>query len=179
MCVVPETRLNMAVPLDSMCPSFEGATHTMGSLGVRVAANRLDQAGFPRGQMHNGLQRASDQLKSGCLIGDSVRIVMDKGWDVDTCVFVTDLDISSLELSKSLGDLSSVKFESCIFRKLELEDGLDVRWLPQFSKCNVAEVEGCSEDCLPEGVFDQDCRSKSSHICWRPQMLFLLQICRS
>ena len=49
---------------------FEGATHTMGSLGVRVAANRLDQAGFPRGQMHMVLQRASDQLKSGCLIGD-------------------------------------------------------------------------------------------------------------
>ncbi len=132
-----------------------------GSLGVSVAAVRLQNNAFPPAKVRAAIERACD-LGNNYLAADLVLAAIEakhgfasEGHEKDE-VYVKDVLIPEADFSADMTPAPGVHFQDCYFGELELDPELDRARLPRFHGCFVAALDGrVSVTDLPSGVFNE------------------------
>jgi len=135
-----------------------GWEYGLRSLGVSIAANKLQKKETTSGKINSVLRYAVDHNKSPLLQLDIARVALELGCSIDTSVQFTSITNLKLELYDGIADCSNLAFRDCYFSQIELDAAAQASLLPRFSACYVGYLEGLSsERDLPVGVFDSDC----------------------
>lgn len=128
----------------------------IGSLALTIGAHKARQRGFAAGKLSAAIERAR-LAKASHLVADLVRLAFEMGGSIDESLYVSDLFITEIELTKALGNVSKVEFHNCLIGRVEIDSDVDSEQLPQFVRCYVGILDGrLSARDLPAGHF-QEC----------------------
>jgi hypothetical protein len=123
-------------------------------VGIRVVSRRLGRETEAIGTFMPALRRAAEIPGTSVLLSDLIRVASDKGWGVETPVYIRGPVIPSIELTSDMADLSRVQFQECYFSLLEIDQEVPEERLPVFYDCYFAAVDGrVSQAGLPEKFF--------------------------
>ena len=135
---------------------FAGAEKVLGSMGVSVSTRKLE--GEPNSRITTAIQHAVGLNDWDALLADLARISKERSSPLTDRIYVRDILIDEFAMTSDDPDLSSLEFQSCYFRTIQLDPfSINVESLPTFRDCFISDIQGpTSEGELPSN-FKADC----------------------
>jgi hypothetical protein len=129
-------------------------TKTLGQVGSGILRSRLSSIGFDQKRCIQVVRELERRQKSKGLMGDLLIFALRCFGADNVALTLQDLEFSYFEIVPSMGDMSRVIFESCIFRLLSIETASRRESLPIFNECLMESLEGfLSKSDLPQDRF--------------------------
>lgn len=130
--------------------------NSLGSLGAELAALRCRLDKFPPAKVKVALRRIQTDSGLRTLCADLFLVLNAMGLSYDGPeINIKDAVIPEIHFESKSANFSSVRFQECIFRRLDLPSGTEMVRLPSFLECHFGVVEGCAGmDDLPNAFVD-------------------------
>lgn len=130
------------------------ASIAAGTTAIGIVSRALNAIEFSEGHLTAAI-RAIDKLgREGATGADLVNIALRRGIRLTSPVFISDLQILSMEIEQGRQDLSLVTYNGCYITFLEIVDGVGADDCPGFQECLIQELCGrVSSSDLPPGRF--------------------------
>lgn len=136
---------------------LEDIESSIGILGVKLAARKVDQRKIGEGKINTALT-VSYESNANYMAADIVRIMLENGFDIREDIRLNNLLLPELELECSDAELSKLHFVDCFLSRLEIDPNVDIFRMPSFHECFIEEVDGrISKSDLPAEKFDDKC----------------------